>query len=546
MAVRYTDGSTWSDVAPSLVSLFFEPEPTAGALLPPGSSRYAEGYAKRKMCVTIAFVGSDFQGMQLQSPPGVPWEAQPPTVEHELMAALHSWGGIAKTNFGELKKNSWSRSSRTDRGVHAVGCSVACKLIVPLAELSANGGHLTAATLEEINSHLPPTVRVVDAHRVNKGFSAQRNAEARQYCYYLPRRALRGRTVADLNAILRQYEGVMRVHNFMGNKGSGSVPGGGGSGRQKGGKKATSAELLFAEALAAVQEEPAMQEAVGRWPLLKEGTRTDDRMRREVFSMEATALSASGDAGEDDEGWLEVRVVGRSFVLNQIRKMLGGALFALWGDAWLPRAAFTIAQKGVFKMTMPMVPAECLMLEETCWREANAGNQGLAARSLAAETDGRADTEKAEAAQRRASAALSEFKAQRIVPEILRNTAVWEEWLSAQTERGGSIRWTEDGESVLVAESDWAALLAADAALESALAARGYAEALATTKKVKGVVQARGLVLSLATHFRLAPGAELNALVERAGKAIAEGAVDGEDVDAVVAFLQAQDGSQTA
>ena len=147
------------------------------------------------------------------------------------------------------------------------------------------------------------------------------------------------------------------------------------------------------------------------------------------------------------------------------------------------------------------------------------------------------------AAQRRASAALSEFKAQRIVPEILRNTAVWEEWLSAQTERGGSIRWTEDGESVLVAESDWAALLAADAALESALAARGYAEALATTKKVKGVVQARGLVLSLATHFRLAPGAELNALVKRAGKAIAEGAVDGEDVGAIVAFLEAQEGS---
>ena len=134
-----------------------------------------------------------------------------------------------------------------------------------------------------------------------------------------------------------------------------------------------------------------MQEAVGRWPLLKEGTRTDDRMRREVFSMEATELSAIGGAGDGEgEGWLEVRVVGRSFVLNQIRKMLGGALFALWGDAWLPRAAFTIAQKGVFKMTMPMVPAECLMLEETCWREGNAGNQGLAARSLAAETDGRA------------------------------------------------------------------------------------------------------------------------------------------------------------
>ena len=81
-------------------------------------------------------------------------------------------------------------------------------------------------------------------------------------------------------------------------------------------------------------------------------------------------------------------------------------------------------------------------------------------------------------------------------------------------------------------------LFAADSALQAALAARGYAESIAKTKRHKGVVQPRGLALSLATHFRLTPGSELTALTKTAGKAIEEGKVSGEDVGAIIAFLE--------
>lgn len=77
-----------------------------------------------------------------------------------------------------------------------------------------------------------------------------------------------------------------------------------------------------------------------------------------------------------------------------------------------------------------------------------------------------------------------------------------------------------------------------ETALRAALAARGYAESIATTKKHKGVVQPRGLSLSLATHFRLTPGVELNMLTKRAGKAIEDGKVGGEDVGAIIAYLE--------
>ena len=82
-----------------------------------------------------------------------------------------------------------------------------------------------------------------------------------------------------------------------------------------------------------------------------------------------------------------------------------------------------------------------------------------------------------------------------------------------------------------------------ESALNTALADRGYAESIVTTKKHKGVVQPRGLSLSLATHFRLTPGPELTTLTKRAGKAIENGLVGGEDVGAIIAYLEKETGS---
>ena len=162
-------------------------------------------------------------------------------------------------------------SFRTGKGVHAIGCNVGCKLIVPLAELAANGGHLSAGSLGQINALLPESIRVVDAHRVAKGYSAQKATEARRYAYVLPAAALRGASLAEFNAILREYEGVMRVHNFMGQKGS--VPGEGGSGRGPPADATRDAEAIMSGAVAEV-------EGGGRhtaWPCFKDGQRKDSR-----------------------------------------------------------------------------------------------------------------------------------------------------------------------------------------------------------------------------------------------------------------------------
>lgn len=41
------------------------------------------------------------------------------TIEAELEMAVYLAGAMSKDNFGNLRKVSWSRSGRTDKGVHA-------------------------------------------------------------------------------------------------------------------------------------------------------------------------------------------------------------------------------------------------------------------------------------------------------------------------------------------------------------------------------------------------------------------------------------------
>lgn len=49
------------------------------------------------------------------------------TVEAEVELALYLAGALSKDNFGNLRKVSWSRSGRTDKGVHAAAQVICCR-----------------------------------------------------------------------------------------------------------------------------------------------------------------------------------------------------------------------------------------------------------------------------------------------------------------------------------------------------------------------------------------------------------------------------------
>jgi tRNA pseudouridine38-40 synthase len=86
------------------------------------------------------------------------------TVEAEVERALFRAGCIARQNYGNLQKISWSRAARTDKGVSALAQLVSVKIGIPGGE--ANAIHL-------VNQNLPRDIKCFDMVRVTKSFDAK-------------------------------------------------------------------------------------------------------------------------------------------------------------------------------------------------------------------------------------------------------------------------------------------------------------------------------------------------------------------------------------
>ena len=70
---------------------------------------------KRKVAIVGGYMGTGYHGLQLNDNVN--------TIENEIRRAIFDAGAIRASNFDDLGKIDWARSSRTDKGVHA-GCIV--------------------------------------------------------------------------------------------------------------------------------------------------------------------------------------------------------------------------------------------------------------------------------------------------------------------------------------------------------------------------------------------------------------------------------------
>ncbi|KAG6543765.1 hypothetical protein Mapa_014796 [Marchantia paleacea] len=77
---------------------------------------------KRKIAMIVAYCGAAYQGMQ-RNPGAI-------TIEGELEQALYRAGAITKENFGVPRKVDWMRAARTDKGVSAIGQVVSGQFII--------------------------------------------------------------------------------------------------------------------------------------------------------------------------------------------------------------------------------------------------------------------------------------------------------------------------------------------------------------------------------------------------------------------------------
>ncbi|XP_067114496.1 tRNA pseudouridine synthase A isoform X2 [Osmerus mordax] len=173
-------------------------------------------YPKKKVVLLMAYSGKGYYGMQRNA-----GSCKFMTIEDELIRALIKAGCIPENHGDDMKKMSFQRCARTDKGVSAAGQVVSLKL------------WLIEEIVEKINSYLPAQIRVLGFKRVTGGFNSKNNCDARTYSYMLPSVAfapkdydthnsaafrLEPETLQRVNRLFAQYKGTRNFHNFTSQK----------------------------------------------------------------------------------------------------------------------------------------------------------------------------------------------------------------------------------------------------------------------------------------------------------------------------------------
>ncbi|CAN6463286.1 unnamed protein product [Victoria cruziana] len=185
------------------------PQPTA-------AHQTWQPFRKKKVVMRVGYVGTEYRGLQLQRDTGAP------TIEGELEAAIFKAGGILDTNYGNLYKIAWARSSRTDKGVHSLATMVSFKMEIPddAWENDPLGIRLTNC----VNHYLPSTIKVFGILPSTRSFDARRECVIRKYAYLIPAEVI-GITqhsnaaeidnhLMEFSRILKFFEGAHPFHNY--------------------------------------------------------------------------------------------------------------------------------------------------------------------------------------------------------------------------------------------------------------------------------------------------------------------------------------------
>ncbi|GMH12356.1 hypothetical protein Nepgr_014197 [Nepenthes gracilis] len=183
---------------------------------PSAASAKWESFRKKKVVMRVGYVGTNYKGLQLQRDDNIR------TIEEELESAIYKAGGIKGSNFGNLHRISWARSSRTDKGVHSLATMISLKMEIPEYAWKDDPNGIVLANF--VNTHLPEDIRVFGILPVQRSFDPRRECHVRNYSYLLPAEVIgikRSSSAAeidnhllDFSNILNTFEGEHPFHNY--------------------------------------------------------------------------------------------------------------------------------------------------------------------------------------------------------------------------------------------------------------------------------------------------------------------------------------------
>lgn len=189
---------------------------------------------KSQVLIVGGYNGSGFKGVQFihndqteeNSDPDTPiqYNDSKLSIENNLVDALHSVQLVRDSN-RNIQKINWSRSSRTDKGVHANNILFSANLIVP-GEYRGEKFFVDIPHLPKLINNskvLDSNIKIFQTIRVPNSFDAQSITVWRHYHYILPIKFLqknkdfnnnKKKIVERLNFFLNKYKGINSFHNF--------------------------------------------------------------------------------------------------------------------------------------------------------------------------------------------------------------------------------------------------------------------------------------------------------------------------------------------
>lgn len=187
---------------------------------------------RRKYLMVLGYAGANYIGMQRN--PDVN------TIEEELLKAMFKNKMITEDSFNQPQYAHFQRAARTDKGVSAARQVISLKLRKQMnfsqmnfsVKFFVNFVSAEQIDLEALNKSLPSDIKVFGVKRVTKGFNCKDQCNARTYSYTLPsvsfapagerneltKYRIDDATLARVNETLKLFEGTKNFHNFTSRK----------------------------------------------------------------------------------------------------------------------------------------------------------------------------------------------------------------------------------------------------------------------------------------------------------------------------------------
>lgn len=255
-------------------------------------------FVKRKVAFLLGYLGTGYSGFQSN-------EGQK-TLQGEFELAMLKTELLSPLNMGFFHKYGWSTSGRTDKGVHAAAQVCSAKI-----QLRPDQSLDDVRSL--LNQNLPEHFRVLDVNKTTKKFCAKTGRSRVRYQYMIPAFCFWDRKeLKELMNKLAPLDNEVRT-----------------PGRPLSEDECNEIKQLVKNYRVEPEQLEALKTALHKY----EGTHSFHNFTNKLSAQDASATRYIVSFNVEDPmifdngmQWIPTQVLGQSFLIHQIRKMVSVAI----------------------------------------------------------------------------------------------------------------------------------------------------------------------------------------------------------------------------